>query len=103
MSRSHTPKICVSRDRNRHTRVVGWVRPVERRNFCHEADVGNAADAAGNKSAEFEEFRLPSVLPESSSDGWLSIFQGLHEVPESPILPSRFYAHEVCFYFGQFV
>ena len=73
MSRSHTPKICVSRDRSRHTRVVGWVRPVARRNFCHEANVGDAADAAGDKSAESETFRLPFLPPEFPSDEWLSI------------------------------
>ena len=92
----------MSRNRSRHTRVVGWIRSVARRNFCHEV---NGADAAGDKSAESDEFRLLSLLPEFPLDKWLSILLKiiLHEVPESPILPSRFPVHAVCFYVGQFV
>ena len=55
------------------TCVMGWVRPVAPRNFCHEANVGDSVDAVGVKSAELEEFCLPFLLPEFPSDEWLSI------------------------------
>ena len=35
--------------------------------------MGDAADAAGDKSAESETFRLPFLPPEFPSDEWLSI------------------------------